>query len=113
MEEKRKVSAGELIQHVDSNIDMVRTRTLDLSFNELLDMYQNDELEISPEYQRLFRWSEEKQSRFIESLILEMPIPPIYVIEVEEGIYELIDGLQRISSYLHFRGALVVEKKPR
>jgi uncharacterized protein DUF262 len=33
-----------------------------------------------------------------------MPIPPIYVIEIEDGIYELIDGLQRISSYLHFRG---------
>src|SRR5690625_7639026 len=35
-----------------------------------------------------------------------MPIPPIYVIETEEGIYELIDGLQRLSSYFHFRGAL-------
>src|SRR5699024_1936789 len=51
-----------------------------------------------------FRWGEEKQSRFVESLILEMPVPPIFVIETEEGIYELIDGLQRISSYLHFRG---------
>lgn len=33
-----------------------------------------------------------------------MPVPPIFVIETDEGIYELIDGLQRISSYLHFRG---------
>lgn len=47
---------------------------------------------------------EEKQSRFIESLILEMPVSPIYVVELEHGIYELIDGLQRISSYFHFRG---------
>lgn len=106
MEEASKVSPAELVEQVDSKIEMVRTRTLDVSFNELLDMYKNKELEIHPEYQRLFRWSEEKQSRFIESLILEMPIPPIYVIEKEEGIYELIDGLQRISSYLHFRGAL-------
>lgn len=43
-------------------------------------MYRDGEFEISPAYQRLFRWSEEKQSQFIESLILEMPIPPIYVI---------------------------------
>lgn len=43
-------------------------------------------------------------TRFIESLILEMPVPPIFVIETENGVYELIDGLQRISSYLHFRG---------
>ena len=106
MTKETKVSPVELIQIVDSKIELVKTRTLDLSFNELLDMYKNEELEISPEYQRLFRWSEEKQSRFIESLILEMPIPPIYVIEIEDGIYELIDGLQRLSSYLHFRGAL-------
>lgn len=93
-----------LIENVDSQIIKIRTKSLDVSFNELYDMYQNGELIISPDYQRLFRWEEEKQSRFIESLILEMPVPPIFVIESDEGIYELIDGLQRISSYLHFRG---------
>ena len=35
-----------------------------------------------------------------------MPIPPIFVIEIEEGKWELIDGLQRLSTYLHFRGEL-------
>jgi len=77
MTEETRVSPTELIQIVDSKIELVKTRTLDLSFNELLDMYENDELEISPEYQRLFRWSEEKQSRFIESLILEMCISQV------------------------------------
>lgn len=95
-----------LIYAIDTNKNSVRTRSLDLSFNELLDMYQSNELKINPEYQRLFRWSEGKQSRFVESLILEMPIPPIFVIEEESGKYELIDGLQRISSYFHFRGHL-------
>lgn len=93
-----------LIENVDSQIIKIRTKSLDVSFNELYDMYQNNELTISPDYQRLFRWEEEKQSRFVESLILEMPVPPIFVIETEDGVYELIDGLQRISSYLHFRG---------
>lgn len=93
------------ISTIDSYVEKVRTRTLDLSFNELLDMYAGGELIIEPEYQRLFRWSEGKQSRFIESLILEMPVPPLFVIEIENGKYELIDGLQRLSSYLHFRGA--------
>lgn len=94
----------DLIKAVDQKIEKIRTRSLDLSFNELLDMYENQELVIDPEYQRLFRWSEGSQSRFIESLLLEMPVPPIFVIERSEGVYELIDGLQRISSYLHFRG---------
>lgn len=93
-----------LIENVDSQIIKIPTKSLDVSFNELYDMYQNGELIISPDYQRLFRWGEEKQSRFVESLILEMPVPPIFVIETDDGIYELIDGLQRISSYLHFRG---------
>lgn len=97
---------SDLIEIVDNKIEKVRTKSLDISFNELLDMYENDELIISPDYQRLFRWSIEKQSRFIETLILELPLPPIFVIEIEEGKYELIDGLQRVSSYLHFRGAL-------
>lgn len=95
-----------LIASIDANKNSVRTKSLDLSFNELLDMYGTSELKINPEYQRLFRWSEGKESRFIESLILEMPIPPIFVIEEENSKYELIDGLQRISSYLHFRGQL-------
>ena len=93
-----------LIENVDEQIIKIRTKSLDVSFNELYDMYKNEELIISPDYQRLFRWEEEKQSRFIESLILEMPVPPIFVIETSDGVYELIDGLQRISSYLHFRG---------
>jgi len=94
----------DLISEIEDKINTVRTRSLDLSFNELLDMYKDGELIIDPEYQRLFRWSEVQQSRFIESLLLEMPIPPIFVIEQEEGKYELIDGLQRVSSYIHFRG---------
>ncbi|ARN78576.1 hypothetical protein BST97_11580 [Nonlabens spongiae] len=95
-----------LIDAIESKIDKVHTQSLDLSLNEILDMKVAGELNISPDYQRLFRWSEGSQSRFIESLLLEMPVPPIYVVEEEDSTYVLIDGLQRISSYLHFRGNL-------
>ncbi len=96
----------DLITVIDTRIKNVHTTTLDLSFNELLDMHETGELNISPEFQRLFQWSEGARSRFIESLLLEMPVPPIYVIEEADGKYVLIDGLQRISSYLHMRGKL-------
>jgi hypothetical protein len=95
-----------LIAAADEQVAKVRTQGKDYSFNELLSMHEEGELVINPEYQRLFRWSEEKESRFIESLILELPLPPLFVIEVKDGQYELIDGLQRISSYFHFRGKL-------
>ncbi len=103
---KRAAQVVDLINAVDSRLKKVQTQSLDISFNELLDMHRNGELDISPEYQRLFQWSEGARSRFIESLLLEMPVPPIYVIEEEDGKYLLIDGLQRISSYLHLRGEL-------
>ena len=99
-------SSARLIEEVAGTLKRASTQALDLSFNELLDMAEAGELNITPDYQRLFRWTEGQRSRLIESLILEMPVPPIFVIEEEEGRYQLIDGLQRISSYLHLRGAL-------
>ena len=62
-----------LLNAVDATVSNVHTQSLDLSFNELLDMKRDQELNITPEYQRLFRWSEGAQSRFIESLLLECP----------------------------------------
>ena len=98
--------SSQVIQAVDNERKNAATKALDISLNELADMYESGELEIRPEYQRLFRWSLAKQSQLMESIMLEMPIPPIFVIETDVGKWELIDGLQRLSSYLHFRGKL-------
>ncbi|MBS98028.1 MAG: hypothetical protein CMI01_05065 [Oceanospirillaceae bacterium] len=100
------MESDDLILSLEKSVEKVHTQSLDLSFNELVDMYDDGELDINPDYQRLFRWTQGAQSRFIESLLLEMPVPPIYVVESEEGRYQLIDGLQRFSSYLHLRGKL-------
>jgi len=101
-----------LINEIDESLKNVHTQSLDISFNELLDMVVSGELDISPDYQRVFRWSSGAQSRFIESLLLEMPVPPIYVVEIEDNKKLLIDGLQRLSSYLHFRGQLNAPDEP-
>ncbi len=53
-----------LIENVDSQIIKIRTKSLDISFNELYDMYQTKELTISPDYQRLFRWGGGKAVAF-------------------------------------------------
>lgn len=80
----------------------IRTTAVDFSFGELLNLHNDNEIVIRPEYQRLFRWSTEQRSRLIESIILGLPIPPIFLIEGEDGVLELIDGLQRTSSVLQF-----------
>jgi hypothetical protein len=95
----------DLIDAIDKKIGEVRTESLDLSVGEIITLHEQNELVIQPDFQRLFRWSYEQRSRLVESLLLELPIPSIFVIEKETGVLELIDGLQRISSLLHFISA--------
>jgi hypothetical protein len=78
----------------------------DMSIGELIRIYEKKELLISPVYQRSFRWDESRKTRFIESLILGIPIPPIFVFTDELGRWELIDGLQRLSTIFQFSGVL-------
>lgn len=80
----------------------IRTTAVDFSFGELLNLHKEREIIIRPEYQRLFRWSVEQRSRLVESIILGLPIPPIFLIEGDDGVLELIDGLQRTSSVIQF-----------
>jgi len=84
----------------------LKTDRLDMSFGELMNIYEDQELYITPEYQRVFRWSDFQQTRFIESVLLGIPIPPIFVAEDDDGKWEVVDGLQRISTIFSFFGLL-------
>lgn len=79
----------------------------DMSVGEVINLYKDGELRINPEFQRLFRWDITRKTRFIESILLGIPIPPIFVFQDEDGGWELIDGLQRLSTILEFVGILV------
>ncbi|MBR8826691.1 MAG: DUF262 domain-containing protein [Gomphosphaeria aponina SAG 52.96 = DSM 107014] len=102
----------DLDQEIDQKIGEVRTDSLDISFGEIISLYTTEELIIEPEYQRLFRWSNQQKSRLIESILLELPIPQIFTIENIDGVLELIDGLQRISSIIQFINASILELEP-
>lgn len=78
----------------------------DMSVGELINLYKDAELQINPAYQRLFRWDTTRKTRFIESILLGLPLPPIFVYQQSDGVWELIDGLQRLSTILEFVGAL-------
>ena len=82
------------------------TDRLDMSFGEIMSMYERNEIIIDPEFQRLFRWSDFQKTRFVESLLLGIPIPPIFVAEDRNGRWELVDGLQRLSTVFSFFGIL-------
>jgi Protein of unknown function DUF262 len=80
-----------------------------MSIGELTSLYRNGELEIRPEFQRLFRWSPLQKSRLIESILLGIPLPSIFVSQTEKGTWELVDGLQRVSTILQLQGELLNE----
>ena len=85
---------------------LVRTDAYQMSIGEVVSMYENREIIIDPEFQRLFRWNIGQKSKWIESILLGIPLPSIFVFEKENGSWELIDGLQRISTILEFMGKL-------
>lgn len=91
-----------LEEQISERVGEVRTDSFDISFGEIVNLHINKELLIQPEYQRLFRWSLQQKSHLIESILLELPVPQIFVIENQDGVFELIDGLQRVSTMLQF-----------
>ena len=85
---------------------LVKTDAYQLSIGEVINMYKEKEFVINPDFQRLFRWEIGQKSKLIESLLLGIPLPSIFVFEKEDATWELIDGLQRISTLLEFMGEL-------
>ena len=57
---------------------------------------------LEPDYQRRITWNGKKRSKLIESLIMNIPIPPIYLYEKDYNQYEIMDGLQRVSAIIDF-----------
>jgi len=81
-----------------------------MSIGELMNLYRDNEMDIHPEFQRLFRWSNYQKTKLIESIMLNIPIPPIFVSQSEDGVWDIIDGVQRLSTIFQFVGLLKDEK---
>jgi hypothetical protein len=82
----------------------IREFTIEYYVNKYLDNEEIDENEVYvPDYQREFIWEEKRQSRFVESLLLGLPVPLIFVAEIEkDGRLEIVDGSQRIRTLAAF-----------
>lgn len=62
----------------------------------------NEKYVLNPEYQRRRRWSNVRKSRLMESLVMNVPIPPIFLYEYDFSKYEVMDGLQRLTAIHEF-----------
>lgn len=77
-----------------------------MSIGELINLYRDEEMDIHPEFQRVFRWSDYQKTKLIESIMLNIPIPQIFVSQSDDGTWDVIDGVQRLSTIFQFVGIL-------
>ena len=87
---------------LDTHRQKIDVENFDLTIREIISMVRTGEIKRSPSYQRKFRWKQDDESRLIESLLLGLPIPNVFVATNPDGSWELVDGLQRVSTVLHF-----------
>lgn len=93
-------------RYKNSQLKIVRS-SVDYSTDQLMLMIRENQINISPLYQRRNRWDQKQKSRLVESLLLNIPIPPLFLYESEYGSYEVMDGRQRLEALYDFlSGAL-------
>ena len=95
-----------LQEEIDKISQEIRTDDYSMSIGEWMSLYQSNEIDINPDFQRFFRWSKHQKSAFIESILLGIPIPPIFVIQRNDGVWDVVDGVQRLSTIYEFTGLL-------
>ena len=107
-EEMRNIESKsqELLNEVLNKSKDLQISDSKVSFFEIAHMYEKKQMIINPEYQRSFRWDNTQKTKLIESILLNIPIPPIFVVDRKDGRWELVDGVQRVSTILQFMGKL-------
>lgn len=93
-----------LVDEISENRRKIASDGYPISLGEVVNMYIEGDLDIHPEFQRIFRWSNSQKSKLIESILLGIPLPSFFVSQREDGIWDVVDGLQRLATILSFMG---------
>lgn len=97
--EEQKVVAEEQIRTLRKEIDY---NTRDYSIDFLIQQFRENEFYIPDEYQRQYIWNDTDKNRFVESILLGLPIPLMFFSDTEDGRCEIIDGAQRTQAMEEF-----------
>lgn len=97
-----KISDEPEITEIPQEIRKINTQAYDKSVSDIVRMIDDGDINLNPEYQRNYIWDNKKSSLLIESIILNVPIPVIYVSQEADDSWTVIDGLQRLNSLHRF-----------
>lgn len=96
----------ELAKEIEEKRKTIHSDGYPMSIGELANLYRDGELDLHPKFQRVYRWSQLQKSKLLESLLLTIPIPTIFVQQREDGVWDVIDGVQRLSTIFEVLGIL-------
>lgn len=89
---------NEGIRYNPYNPKLIRVDTKTFSIRQMDDLIERGDVDLSPDFQRGFVWNDiTRKSRLIESLLLRIPIPVFYFAQDEEGMFQVVDGVQRLT----------------
>ena len=93
-----------LISQLDKQRRTVDFDTYDIIVQQLISMVESGAIDVAPVYQRQFRWDQLKRSHLIESVFLGVPVPSLFMATNRDGTWELVDGVQRLSTLIQYAG---------
>ncbi|WP_254459403.1 DUF262 domain-containing protein [Xanthomonas sacchari] len=89
---------------LDTERRLVSFDSYDMTVKQIFDMFLDGSIFVPPEYQRQFVWDEVRESNLIESIFLGIPVPSLFMATNPDSTWEIVDGVQRLSTIAHFMG---------
>ena len=80
----------------------IRITTKSFTLREVADQIEDEEIDLSPDFQREYVWKSRQRTRLVESILLGIPLPAFYFNQTESGTYQVVDGVQRLSTIALF-----------
>lgn len=99
-----------LLTQLETAKKLVKTDDYAMSIGELSNLYRDEEIQLNPTFQRAFRWEEEQKTKLVESILIGIPIPEIFVSQKNDGTWNVVDGVQRLSTIFQLMGILEGEE---
>jgi hypothetical protein len=89
----------------------IRITTKNFSLRDVVDQIGESEIDLSPDFQRDYVWKRRQRTRLVESILLGIPLPAFYFNQSSDGTYQVVDGVQRLSTIsLFMKGGHVLDE---